>query len=237
MSVALGGPGSSSAWDVLGAGSRCGAVHLGVGALGVSVPFTVWSPAVVEASLLRLGSSLVQPFDCVRDAALSRLGDLGSFNREHEAPPVAVGQPVEKSLGDRISFERGREVGRDGHLAGLRVEFDVHLDLIARGDTGPLADLCADSDHERAAQRSHAAAVRVSIDRDADRRPFARPEAFQDLGGDPDAGGRLACEEYFGAELHGCSPLWVEANRSLPPSRAKSRSRAYPLRWRRVSKG
>src|SRR2546427_12535022 len=132
-------------------------------------------PAFSLRPQLVSGSSLVQAVDCAGNPTLSRLGGLGSFNQEDEAPAVAVGQRVEESPCDRITFESGREVGGDGHLADLGVEFDVRLDLIARSDTGPLADLRTDSDHERSAERSHGTAVRVAVDRDADRRPFARP--------------------------------------------------------------
>src|SRR5207245_10001477 len=58
------------------------------------------------------------------------------------------------------------------------------------------------SGHEHSYERSHGAPVRVAVDGDADRRPFARPQAFHDLRGDPDAGGRLAREEDPCAEPH-----------------------------------
>src|SRR5947209_7414499 len=141
-----------------------------------------------------LASALPQLADRFGDASLTSLGCLGSFDREHEPLLVAIGQPIEEPLGVRITVERVHEVRRHAHLARLGVEFNVDIHLVTGGDTGSLADLCTDREHELPADRRDAAAISVTVDRDADRWPLARPEALNDLCRNSDTGGGLAAQ-------------------------------------------
>ena len=89
------------------------------------------------------------------------------------------------------TFYRGR---LDGSARVLCVASDPG------GDTSGLAVLCADREHELPAQRRHAAALVVTVDRDSDRRPLARPEARDHLRRNSDTRGGLAAELRGGAK-------------------------------------
>jgi hypothetical protein len=120
---------------------------------------------------------------------------------------VAVGQAVEAVAGVWVVVERVGEVGRHGDFAGLRVGFDVHVDLVAGSDTCGVAVACAERDEESAVHGSDGAAVGVAVDGDADLWPLSRPETRDDLGWDGDAGGGLAVEADRGTESHGWRPF------------------------------
>src|SRR5207248_3409215 len=102
----------------------------------------------------------------------------------------------------RVTAQGSCEVGRHLHLARRRVELDADIHILTRRDTGGLANLRADADHEAPAHRGHCAAIGVAIDRDADRRFLARPQLGDDRCRHFDAGSGLACELDFGAKLH-----------------------------------
>jgi len=88
--------------------------------------------------------------------------------------------------------ERACEVGRDGDLARLGIEFDVDFDLVARGDPCRRAVLCAERHEAASAHRRDCCAVAVATDRHVDRRTLTRTQCDHDRFGNDDRGRGLA---------------------------------------------
>src|SRR5450759_510383 len=149
-----------------------------------------------------LGSALAQPVDRRDDAPPPGFGRLCVLDPQHEPLPVAVREPVEEPPGLDVAVERLREVGWHRQLARLGVELEVDLHLVAGGDADQRAVLRTHPDQELLAVDRHGAAVRLPVDRDADRWPLALPQARNHGRRDPKARRGLAVELDRGVEAH-----------------------------------
>jgi hypothetical protein len=88
-------------------------------------------------------------------------------------------------------------MGRYGHFARFGVKFDVYIHLITSSDSGFLAVLRADSDHEFPPHNRHRTAIGLAIDGDADWRPFARSKTLNDFVRNVNTRRRLAsCQDF-----------------------------------------
>src|SRR5215211_4926880 len=112
--------------------------------------------SITMSLCISLGSPLAEGSDGFVDAPLPGLRCLGAFDREDKPLFVAVRQAVEETLCLWHPAERGLEVGRHRHFAGLGVEFEVDVHLVAGGDSRLLTHRCADRKHEAAAHRGDA---------------------------------------------------------------------------------
>jgi SAM-dependent methyltransferase len=91
-------------------------------------------------------------------------------------------------------------VGGDDDLAGLRVELDADVDLVAGADAGAAPVRGAERDHELAAHHGDRAPIGVAAHGDSDRQPLDCPQVGDDLGWHSEAGGGLAAEQDDGTE-------------------------------------
>ena len=136
------------------------------------------------------------------DPALASLDGLGTFDREHKAQLVAIGETFKDPGRLRTGGKSRVEVVRYAHLPRFGVEFDVDINLVAGCNTGTVPYLRADSKQKLSAHGRDTAAVGVSVYRHPNRRPPARSQGRNEFFWNPNPGGGLAVQLDCGPKLH-----------------------------------
>src|SRR2546427_2351274 len=149
-----------------------------------------------------LTSALAERPNRLPDPSLTSFRRLGGLDRDDDPLLITEGQPLEESLHRRLALERAREIGRQRDLSRGRIELHVDTHLVAGGYARGVADFRADREHEAPAHRGHGAAIRVALDRDADRWFLARSQFGDDRGRHLEAGRGLTCQFDDGAKFH-----------------------------------
>jgi len=151
----------------------------------------------------------------------ARLRGLGALDREHVALAVADRQGVEPLARVRHRGERRRQILRHLHRARLIVADEVDLDVVARRDAGPGADVRADRELRLAG--THRDRARVLDPGDGRPHGDTTPSAkgLHHLGRDDDPGRGRAVQLQHCSECHPATSTvrTILRPRPAPPDR------------------
>src|SRR5919201_4790238 len=141
--------------------------------LGLALALRDTRQWVVRPSARSALTALAQHRDRLLDPAAPRLLLLSRLNVGNEVPALCRSERGEELLRLGLRLERRGEILRNRRLAGLRVERDRDLKLFACRDPRSFAVRGANSNEVPLAAPRDRAAVGVTSERDADRRPAA----------------------------------------------------------------